>query len=154
MVIHASHKNESRSVMTFAPFIRSLRKCLPKNLAWYLILMELHKKWVYMGVCVLLFVFRSSVHEWRKTNKQVWEQMNINLREKHVSITISPWELTAQTLKGLWSDPHCPSKLFSSVSSAPKQLQPSYQTYSRPFFRELDSTLGLKWNKSGPEKNK
>ena len=132
-----------------------LRKCLPKNLAQYLILMELHKKWGHMGVCVLLFIFKSSVPEWRKTNKQTWEQVKIDLRELHVSITIASWELTSQTLTGLWSDPHCPSKLFSPlVSSAPKQLQPSYQTHSRPFFLELDRALGLKWNKSGPDKNK
>ena len=71
-------------------------------------------------VCVLLFVFKSSVHEWRKTNKQVWEQVNINLREQHVSITISPWELTTHTLKGLWSDPHCPSKLFPLLFLLPQ----------------------------------
>lgn len=49
--------------MTFPPFIPSLRNRLPKNLAQYLIPVELRKKWVPMGVCVLLFVFKSSVHE-------------------------------------------------------------------------------------------
>lgn len=143
MVVHASHNNEGRYVMTFPPFIPSLRNRLPKNLAQYLIPVELRKKWVPMGVCVLLFVFKSSVHEWRKTNKQTWEQVKISLRGLHVSITISSWELTSQNLKGLWSDPHCPSKLFSPlVSSAPKQLQPSYQTYSRLFLPRIRQCFG------------